>query len=61
MDNCTSDGYGNQGCIGTAVSTHGAVEGPGGLPYTGFEVWWLVLAALAVIALGAFAAAYGRH
>lgn len=46
-DNCTSSGYGGQGCIGTAVSEHSST-----LPMTGFDVLhWLGLLAAIVLVL----------
>lgn len=45
---CTTDGYGNTGCIGTAVEIHST----GVLPYSGFELAWIVGLVIAVIAGG---------
>lgn len=51
-DHCSSDGYGNTGCIGTAVSTHSTA---GGLPMTGMDLAGMLLLGLAVVIAGVIA------
>lgn len=43
--NCTTTTYAGQGCIGTAVSTHGT------LPFTGFDAVAMVGLAVLIFAL----------
>lgn len=45
MDNCTTTQYAGQGCIGTAVSSHGT------LPFSGFDAVAMVGLAVLIFAL----------
>jgi hypothetical protein len=46
---CTTDAYGNTGCIGTAVHTHSTI---GSLPMTGFGVGFALYVAVVVVVCG---------
>lgn len=46
---CTTDGYGNTGCIGTAVHTHSTV---GSLPMTGADLLLALYLALVLVVCG---------
>lgn len=59
QQNCTSDGYGNQGCIGTAVST--GPHGPGDLPITGMETAGIGAVGAGAILLGVVIALAARR